>query len=66
MKNRKILFCSYNFDQGKKAPFCIDIFFMKIKHVEKIQNRYLDTAYRNAYMLIDRSIQEGKEIVKKN
>ena len=44
----------------------MDIFFMKIKHVEKIQNRYLDTAYLNAYMLIDRSIQEGKEIVKKN
>jgi hypothetical protein len=39
---------------------------MKMKRVEKIQSRYLDTAYLNAYMPIDRSIQEGKKIVKKN
>ena len=36
---------------------------MKINNVEKILTRYLDRAYPNAYILIDRSIQEGKEIV---
>jgi hypothetical protein len=39
---------------------------MKINSVEKILTRHLDRAYPNAYILIDRSIQGGKEIVEKN